>query len=193
MFYRVLLAAAVLLSLSAPAHAHVMPSEHGSFAAGFAHPLFGLDHILVMAAVGLWAYSAGRRSAWVVPGAFVTMMLAGFVFALVGGALPFVEPVILASLVAVGLLIAFAVRLPVAVSAVVIGAFAVFHGYAHGVEIGAAGALGYAGGFAVATVSLHAAGIGLGAALGRLPLRGDMIVRALGAGTATAGIALLAV
>lgn len=193
MLLRVPLIAAVLLHFSAPAHAHLMPGEHGSFAAGFSHPLFGLDHILVMVAVGLWASGAGRRAAVIVPSAFVTTMGLGFVFALVGGALPMVEPTILASVVVVGLLIAFAVRLPVAVSAGVVGLFAVFHGYAHGTEIGTAGAFGYGSGFAWATALLHAAGIGIGLGLGRLSAHGDLIVRALGAGTATAGIALLAV
>lgn len=193
MINRILIATALLFALSTPAHAHLLPSEHGSFAAGFSHPLFGLDHILAMVAVGVWALGAGGRAVWIVPGAFVAMMGVGFVFALAGGALPFVEPMILASVVAIGLLIAFAVRLPVAASAMVVGAFAVFHGYAHGTEIGAAGALTYGTGFVAATVLLHGAGIGIGAGLVRLQIRGDMIVRVLGAGTATAGLALLAV
>lgn len=193
MLKRLLIAAAILLPLSTPAHAHLLPSEHGSLAAGFSHPLFGIDHILVMVAVGLWALRAGGRAVFIVPGAFVAMMGAGFIFALAGGNLPFVEPAILASVVALGLLIAFAVRLPVAVSAIVVGAFAVFHGFAHGTEIGAAGALAYGSGFAIATALLHAAGIGLGMGLARLDVTGDKLTRALGAATATAGIALFVI
>ena len=190
MLKRFFFAMALLLPFATPAHAHLLPSEHGSLAAGFSHPLFGIDHILVMVAVGLWALGAGGRAVVIVPSAFVAVMGAGFLFALAGGSLPFVEPAILASVVALGLLIAFAVRLPVTVSAVVVGAFAVFHGFAHGAEIGAAGAVAYGAGFAMATALLHAAGIGLGFGLARLNVTGDKLVRALGAGTAVAGVAL---
>lgn len=192
MLKRLFFAVAILLPFATPAHAHLLPSEHGSFAAGLSHPLFGIDHILVMVAVGLWAFRAGGRAVFIVPSAFVAMMGAGYLFALAGGSLPFVEPGILASVVALGLLIAFAVRLPVAMSASVVGVFAVFHGFAHGAEIGAAGAFAYGTGFAVATALLHAAGIGLGLGLARLNVTGDKLVRALGAGTAVAGVVLFA-
>jgi len=192
MLYRIFLAAALLLSFSAPAYAHLLPSEHGSFAAGFSHPVFGLDHIAVMVAVGLWASRADSRAMWLVPCAFVTMMGAGFLFALAGGELPFVEPVILASVVALGLLIAFAVRLPVAVSVAVVGGFAIFHGHAHGAEIGDAGALAYGSGFALATALLHVLGIGLGISLTRFKVAGDWMSRSIGAATALVGIVLLA-
>lgn len=186
-----ILCAVFSLSGIAPASAHLLAGEHGSMAAGFTHPLFGLDHILVMVAVGLWAYRIGGRAVWAVPCSFVAMMSLGFAFALAGGALPYVEPVILASVVTLGLLIAFAVRLPVASSALVVGAFAVFHGYAHGAEIGNAGAAAYAGGFAVATVLLHVGGVGLGFGIAKLQRQGDWLARSMGAGTAVAGIVLL--
>jgi len=179
------------LSMMSSASAHLLPGEHGSLAAGFSHPLFGLDHILVMVAVGLWAFRAGGYAVWAVPCSFVAMMGLGFAFALAGGVLPFVEPVILASVVALGLLIAFAVRLPVVASAVVVGAFAIFHGYAHGAEIGEAGASAYAAGFAIATAALHAAGVGIGMAIAMQQRHGDWLTRAMGAGTAGAGIVLL--
>jgi urease accessory protein len=191
MIYRFIIAAAFLLSFAATAHAHLLPAEHGSFSAGFTHPIFGLDHILVMVAVGLWAFRAGGRATWFVPGAFVTMMGAGYLFALSGGSLPFVEPVILASVVALGLLIAFAVRLPVYLSAIVVGGFAVFHGHAHGAEIGEAGMLAYGAGFAVATALLHVLGIGLGLSMNRLQAVGDWMTRSMGAATAMAGAILL--
>lgn len=191
MLYRISIAAALLLSFSAPAHAHLLPTAHGSFAAGFTHPVFGLDHILVMVAVGLWAFRVGGRATWVVPCAFVAMMGAGFLFALSGGSLPIVEPVILASLVALGLLIAFAVKLPVYLSAIIVGGFAVFHGHAHGAEIGNAGALAYAAGFGVATALLHGLGIGLGMSMGRLQAVGDKVTRSMGGATAMAGVILL--
>ena len=195
MLKRLALAATMLAAAAAPALAHLNPAEHGSFAAGFSHPLFGLDHILAMVAVGLWAAMIGGRAVWIVPSAFVGTMIAGFGLALLGAPLPFVEPVILASVVVLGLLIAAAVNVPVAVGAVLVGIFALFHGHAHGGELGAATALPYLLGFALATAILHVAGIGLGLALGSgIGLgrdTGRRIARGAGALCAAAGIGLV--
>ena len=183
---------AALALTATPALAHLNPGEHGSFAAGFSHPLFGADHILAMIAVGLWAWQIGGRAVALVPAAFVGTMLLGFALALAGVSLPFVEPAILASVVALGLLVALAVRLPVAGSAAVVAAFALFHGHAHGGEIGAATQFAYGAGFALATALLHAAGIALGYGLGKLASsRGHALTRLLGGLTALAGAALL--
>ncbi len=187
---RILIAAAALIASAAPAFAHLNPAEHGSFAAGFSHPLFGLDHILVMIAVGLWAAQIGGRALWVVPTAFVSMMAVGFALAVAGVGLPFVEPAILASVVALGLLVAMAVRLDIAASAAIVGVFALFHGHAHGGELGSAGALAFSVGFILATAALHVAGIGLGIALQRLSGSG-LLARILGGVTALAGAALI--
>ncbi|QRY68075.1 HupE/UreJ family protein [Ensifer sp. PDNC004] len=187
---RILIAAAALIASAAPAFAHLNPAEHGSFAAGFSHPLFGLDHILVMIAVGLWAAQIGGRALWVVPTAFVSMMAVGFALAVAGVGLPFVEPAILASVVALGLLVAMAVRLDIAASAAIVGVFALFHGHAHGGELGSAGALAFSVGFILATAALHVAGIGLGIALQRLSGSG-LLARVLGGLTALAGAALI--
>jgi urease accessory protein len=187
---------ALLLSASAtPAFAHLSPHEHGSFMAGLSHPLFGLDHILAMVAVGLWAAMLGGRAIWIVPAAFVGTMIVGFGLAMAGVGLPFVEPVILASVVVLGLVIAAAVRLPAPAGALLVGAFALFHGHAHGAELGSATAATYLAGFAAATALLHAAGIaiGLGLASGLRfgAVWGRMIARGLGGATALAGIGLL--
>lgn len=187
---RILIAAAALMASAAPAFAHLNPQEHGSFAAGFSHPLFGLDHILVMVAVGLWAAQIGGRALWAVPTAFVAMMAVGFALTTAGIDLPFVEPAILASVVALGLLVAMAVRLDAAASAAVVGLFALFHGHAHGGELGSAGTLPFAVGFMIATAALHTAGIGLGVMLGRLS-GGGTLARVLGGITALAGTALI--
>jgi len=186
--------AALLLALDVtPAFAHLSPDEHGSFMAGFTHPLFGLDHILAMVAVGLWAAMLGGRAVWIVPSAFVGMMAVGFALAMSGIGLPFVEPAILASVVVLGLVIAAAIQLPAFAGAILVGAFAVFHGYAHGTELGAANALPYLAGFAAATVLLHAAGIGLGLALGSGlgATTGRWAARALGGATALLGLGLM--
>lgn len=170
------------LAFATPAFAHLDPVEHGSFMAGFTHPLFGLDHILAMVAVGLWAASVGAapakvedgfassgataknagKAVWAVPLAFVATMAVGFLASILGVPLPFVEPVILASVIFIGIMVALALPLPTVGVAAVVAFFALFHGHAHGGEMGEAGAFGYAAGFLVATALLHAAGVALG-------------------------------
>jgi urease accessory protein len=160
MKFKASISAAVVTAFSAsPAFAHLDPVAHGSFAAGFTHPLFGLDHLLVMVAVGLWAAMLGGRAMWAVPAAFAGVMALGFTASSLGVPLPFVEPAILASVVGLGLLVALAVPVPVGAGMAIVGFFALFHGHAHGSEIGEAGAFAYAGGFAVATLLLHAVGL----------------------------------
>ncbi len=110
---------------------------HGTqgFAAGLAHPLTGVDHIAAMMAVGLWAVQLGKRAVWMVPLAFVGMMVAGAGLAFAGVTLPFSEPGIAASVLVLGLLIVFALRMPVWAGMMLVGVFAVFHGWAHGNEM----------------------------------------------------------
>ncbi|MGJ7041098.1 urease accessory protein [Shinella sp. BE166] len=189
MIRRITLALAALAATTAPAFAHLNPEEHGSFMAGFSHPLFGLDHILVMVAVGLWAAQIGGKALWAVPTAFVATMALGFGVALAGIGLPFVEPAILASVVALGLLVAMAVKLDTVVSAAIVAVFALFHGHAHGGELGSAGALSFGIGFVIATALLHGAGIGLGLGIARLS-GGAIAARIIGGATALAGLAL---
>ncbi|WP_313616820.1 HupE/UreJ family protein [Agrobacterium sp.] len=188
MFKRISIAAATLAGTTLPAFAHLNPEEHGSFMAGFSHPLFGADHILAMVAVGIWAAQIGGRALWVVPSAFVGTMAVGFLMALGGIDLPFVEPAILASVIALGLLVAMAARLPASAAAAVVGVFALFHGHAHGGELGSAGALQFGVGFVIATALLHVAGLALGLGIARL---GMIASRVIGALTALAGLSLV--
>jgi urease accessory protein len=180
-----------LLSLSAaPAFAHLNPEEHGSLLAGVSHPLFGADHILAMVAVGLWAALLGGRAMWLVPSAFVGTMALGFAAAIAGAPLPLVEPVILASVVVIGLLTAVALKVPTWAGMVLVGFFALFHGHAHGAELGAAGALSFGIGFALSTALLHAIGGGLGLGIGRI-FGGDtgrLVTRITGGATALGGL-----
>lgn len=194
MLKRVTIALAASLAATLPAFAHLNPNEHGSFLAGFSHPLTGTDHILAMVGVGVWAALVGGRAVWIVPAAFVGTMAAGFASALVGFPLPFAEPVILASVVALGLLVAAAVRLPTALCALVVGAFALFHGSAHATEMGFAGAAGFGTGFVLATALLHAAGLALGLWLapGSRRQAGAAGTRLVGAGTVVAGLLMIA-
>lgn len=186
MLKRISLALAITAAATLPAFAHLDPVEHGSFAAGFSHPLFGLDHILAMVAVGLWAAMQGGRATWIVPAAFVGTMAVGFAAAIAGVPLPFVEPVILASVIFIGIAIALALPVPTGAVAAMVAFFAFFHGHAHGGELGEAGAWQFAIGFIIATAVLHAAGIGLGLTLGRFG--GKALSRIAGAATALGGL-----
>jgi urease accessory protein len=189
---RMALVAAALASAASPAAAHTFGADGAGFAAGFGHPLFGLDHVLAMVAVGAWAAQLGGRATWQIPAAFVYALVLGAALALAGLPLPAVEPGILASVLAFGLLIAFAVRLPASVGMALAAVFALCHGHAHGAEMPmAAGPLLYGGGFVLATVALHAAGVALGWGAARLP--SPAFTRAAGAAVAAAGLwALLA-
>jgi urease accessory protein len=129
---RTTLAAILFLAAAMPAYAHVGAGSTSSFAAGFAHPLSGLDHMTVMIAVGLWAALKGGKAIWVWPLAFVGVMLAGAALGMLHVPVPFVEPGILASVVALGLLVALAIDLPVSAGVAIIGVFALFQGHAHG-------------------------------------------------------------
>ncbi|MGQ2907864.1 MAG: HupE/UreJ family protein [Aliihoeflea sp.] len=178
----------VFMAAATPALAHpghASEADH-SFLSGLLHPITGLDHILAMVAVGLWAASLGGRSILLVPAGFAGFMAAGFALAVAGVPLPYVEPMILGSVVVLGLLVAAAIRLPAVPAALLVGLFATFHGHAHGSEMGEASALTYGAGFLIATIALHAAGIRLASALSRLDQR-DLPVRALGAVTAFTG------
>lgn len=193
MFKKLSLAAVALGATTLPAFAHLNPEEHGSFMAGFSHPLFGADHILVMIAVGIWAAqiatSTDKKNALlIVPAAFVGTMAIGFLLALGGIELPFVEPAILASVIALGLLVAMATRVPVSAAAAIVGIFALFHGHAHGGELGSAGALQFGVGFVIATALLHVAGIALGLGIAKL---GTVAARIVGGITALAGLSLV--
>jgi urease accessory protein len=187
---QILIIATALGASAAPAFAHISPTEHGSLMAGLSHPLLGADHVLAMIAVGLWAAQIGGRSLWTVPAAFVATMALGFALAVAGAPLPFVEPAILASVVVLGLVVATAARLGGPAAAAVVAVFALFHGHAHGGELGTAGAWSFAAGFMIATALLHIAGAGFGVGLARLSDRG-IFARILGAATATAGAALI--
>jgi urease accessory protein len=188
---RILLVLVSLVLGASPALAHVGHGATASFAAGIAHPLSGLDHIAVMVAVGLWAALKGGRALWVWPAAFVCVMLIGGALGMAHGSAPFVEPGILASVVALGLLVAFAVDLPLWAGALVIGVFAIFHGHAHGTEVAEnIGGIEYMVGFALATATLHALGIGFALLMNRMHARA--IIRVAGSACVLVGVGLYA-
>ena len=179
-----------LMLVATQAAAHAGPGAHSGFASGFLHPMLGVDHVIAMVAVGLWAARLGGASVWVLPLVFPLVMAFGAALGLMGVTLPAVEAGIALSGVVLGLIIAVALRAPVAVAAAVVGGFAVFHGHAHGTEgPGEVGVWGYGFGFVAGTALLHMAGIGL-AALMRGAL-GARAVQGTGAGIAMLGGAFL--
>jgi urease accessory protein len=172
--------AALLMLAAGPAIAHVGHGSTASFAAGLGHPLGGLDHVTVMVLVGLWAGLKGGRALWVWPATFVGVMLIGGILGMENVQLPFVDPAILASVVALALLVALAVDLPVSVGAGILALFALFHGHAHGTEVaGTLNGVEYMAGFALATAALHLAGIGFALTMTHYSLR--TAVRVVGA------------
>jgi urease accessory protein len=159
------------------------------FDAGLAHPLHGIDHILAMVAVGLWAVQLGGRALWLVPAAFVSVMTLGGALGMAGISLPGVEVGIAASVLILGLLTMLAVRLPLGASMAIAGLFALCHGFAHGAEMPVSSAgLDYALGFILATAFLHAAGLAMG--MGARALA-PVWQRVCGAGVFAGGLCLV--
>jgi urease accessory protein len=178
------------LLAASPAFAH-SGGVIGGLQSGLLHPVTGLDHVVAMVGVGLWGGILGGAHVWKLPVIFpVVMAMAGALGAL-GVPVPGIETGIALSGVVLGLLVLFMVRLPGAAAAAIVGAFAVFHGHAHGTELPlAANPLTYALGFVVATGALHLAGIAFGLLM-KWP-QGRIAVRAAGAGIAGVGGAFLA-
>jgi urease accessory protein len=181
-------------AMAAPALAHTGVSTTHDLTHGLLHPLSGLDHMLAMIAVGLYAAHLGGRSLWLLPAAFVGAMLAGGLLGYSGGELPMVEPAIGLSVVAMGAAIALGVRLPPFAATPVVAAFAFAHGLAHGSEGEAlASFASYAAGFVAATVVLHVVGIAVGLVLDRLGSQPAAVLkRAAGGAGVVAGIVILA-
>jgi urease accessory protein len=185
------LAAATLAP--AVAFAHPGHGDQSGFVHGFMHPITGLDHILAMVTVGILAYQIGGRALWLVPTTFLAVMAAGGLLGVAGVSFYFVEPGIAASVVVLGAIVALALKPPVAVAMALVALFAVFHGYAHGVEAPLDGSAGtYGAGFMVATALLHAAGIAFGMLVGRIAeQRGQIGYRLAGSAVALAGLVIL--
>ena len=183
---------ALALFLPTLAHAHTGLGNTPGFLPGLAHPLLGLDHLCAMLAVGLWAAQLGGRARWVVPLTFVGVMAIGGMLGMAAVPLPFAEHGLVASVFVLGVLIAAAVRLPVAAGAAIMGMFALFHGHAHGAEMPEnASALSYALGFIVTTAGLHLGGIGLGVLAQRWA--SASLVRYAGGGITAVGVYLCCV
>jgi len=185
---KILIATTLLLS---PALAFAHPGhDHAGVMSGLAHPLFGLDHLLAMLAVGLWAAQQQGTARWALPLTFVATMLFGGLLGFAGIEMPLMETGIAGSVLALGLLVALAVRPPVAIAAGLAALFAASHGVAHGLELPALSSpWGYAAGFVAATAALHAAGYAVARSL---PQAAAPLVRIAGVASALTGAWLLA-
>lgn len=179
-----------LVLVATPAFAH---SENGvaiDFWGGFTHPIFGPDHVIAMVAVGLWGAFLGAPAIWLLPVVFPLVMAVGGAIGVAGVPLPGVETGIAISAIALGGMVALAARPPLWIAAVLVGAFAIFHGHAHGAELPiGADAVAFSMGFVIATGMLHLAGIAFGG-LSHWPA-GRIAVRAVGGVICLLGFAYL--
>jgi urease accessory protein len=183
------LAVAILLCATV-VQAHIQEGEAAGFWSGVRHPISGLDHVLAMIAVGLWGAQLGAPAIWLLPVAFPIVMAFGGMMGLLGVSLPGTEIGIAASAILLGAAVMFKSRPRLFIAALVVGVFAIFHGYAHGTELppGESGLL-YSVGFVIATGCLHGVGITIG--LSHRWGWGQRVVRLAGAGVAVAGLVFL--
>jgi len=174
------------------AFAHTGVSEAHDALHGFVHPIGGLDHVLAMVAVGIFATQLGGRAIWLVPASFILAMMAGGALGMTGIHLPLVETLIAVSVVALGAVICLNVALPVAGAMALVAVAAIFHGFAHGAEMPETmSGLAYGAGFVAATGLLHLAGIALGLAINAIGALSSRIARGAGGAIALAGVAVL--
>jgi urease accessory protein len=189
-----LLAAATAILTPAVAFAHTGVGATSGFAHGFGHPISGLDHVLAMLMVGVFAWQLGARALWLVPITFVAVMAVGGALGAAGIAVPFVEVGIALSILMLGAIVSSDVKPPVAAAMGLVGFFAIFHGHAHGAEIPEdASGVADAAGFMIATALLHLTGIGAGCLIGGGCDRyGSFVMRIAGGFATVAGLGLLA-
>ena len=182
-------AAVALLAASTPAFAHT-GEVIGGFFSGFVHPILGLDHVVAMVAVGLWGTFLGVPAIWMLPVVFPAVMALGGVLGILGVPIPAVETGIAVSAIVLGAMVALAARPSLWIAAIIVAAFAVFHGHAHGAEFpNSADAVAYSMGFVIATGLLHLCGIAFGL-LSKWPA-GRLAVRAAGVAIAVVGAGFL--
>jgi urease accessory protein len=180
-------------SLASVAEAHSLAAAGGgALASGFAHPFSGLDHVLAMLAIGLWASQLPGRTRFAPPAFFVVG--AALALSLGSVALPeaLATTLLAASVLALGLAVARVGRARVALASALALAFGMLHGHAHLSDVAACAAPGdFMLGFLFATALLHAVGMNLGS-WAQTPAR-VVFTRAAGGAIATTGAVLLVV
>ena len=184
--------ALLLLLFPALTLAHTDAGVTGGFLSGFTHPILGWDHVVAMVAVGLWGAFLGAPAIWLLPIVFPLVMAFGATLGVLGVPIPAIETGIAGSAVVLGLLILLAARLPLWLAGMIVGVFAIFHGYAHGAEMpSVANAITYSLGFMIGTAALHVAGVVLGD-ISQHYRAGKFLLRLAGAGIAAMGAYFLA-
>lgn len=187
---RIAIVTCIVVSISSVAYAHEGGGITGGFVSGFIHPILGWDHVAAMVAVGLWGAFLGNPAIWVLPVVFPLVMAFGGTLGVMGIPIPFIETGIAVSAIVLGGMVAFGVRAPLWIAAVLVGVFAIFHGHAHGTELpGAVNPLAYSAGFVISTGMLHLSGIAFGL-LVRWPA-GKVAVRTCGVIISLAGVGFL--
>jgi urease accessory protein len=179
------LIAVPLMASAHPGHGFEVP-----FLDGLGHPVGGADHILAMVAVGLWAAVTGGRARWAMPIMFVGAMILGGIMGWSGVGVPAVEPMIVASIVLLGIAAALAWQPPLLVALAGIAVFGLLHGHAHGAEGSQAGLVSFGLGFGISTTALHLTGLLIGTGLIRIEQ--TAWARGLGGAVAVGGLALAA-
>ncbi|MGB0941137.1 MAG: HupE/UreJ family protein [Marinomonas sp.] len=183
------LVVAALASITSSAFAHSGHEASMPFMSGFLHPMMGFDHLIAMFAVGLWGARLGGKAIFAAPFAFVGTMIIGFGLAIAGMSIPYIEQGIIASVIFLGLVLAFSARLPLVFSSGLVAVFAFFHGAAHGMELPAdAHATGFAMGFAAASIFFHLIGMAFNKAIE--PLNQKLVSRMTGSLIALSGVFL---
>jgi len=191
--FRLALPTAALLMASTAAQAHIGAGNTDGIIQGLAHPFSGVDHILAMVAVGLFAAHLGGRALWLVPLSFISMMVIGGAFATAGVDLPFAEVGISFSVLVLGIGVAVGLSVPTAAAMAMVGLLAIFHGHAHGAEMPESlSRFEYGLGFVLATATLHTLGIGVSLSVGEMPQSyKNRTLQITGSAIALAGVALL--
>ncbi|WHP32176.1 HupE/UreJ family protein [Trabulsiella odontotermitis] len=179
----------VLLPMMASAHVGTDGGTHHvlSFTEGFIHPLTGIDHMVAMVLVGVWS-AMNTRQWWLAPLAFAGLLLTGALAGMAGVTVAGTEYLVAGSMLGIGAMVALQLKLREAVGALIIGAFAIFHGLAHGAEL--SHSVAALSGMVIATGGLHLIGLGIGALVTFSSTR-HLWSRVLGGGSALLGIGLL--
>lgn len=188
-----LILSSLIAALPTAAWAHVGVGDTSGFAHGFIHPITGVDHVLAMVAVGMFAANLGGRALWAVPLTFVGVMAVGGALGIAGIGIPFVEAGIAVSVIVLGAAVALRWKWPIVAAMALVGLFAIFHGHAHGAEMPAnVSGAEYAAGFMIATALLHVVGIGIGLGLAKVVQKhSSRVLQASGTAMAIVGIGIL--
>ena len=154
----------ILSFLNIEANAHSLVSGYSGFGSGFSHPMLGFDHFLAMFGVGVWGAQMGGRKIWSLPMSFPLIMCVGALIAISNiFAFIFVEQIIALSVIVLGFIIFIKWSPNELIAILVISIFALFHGYAHGVELPRANdPISFIIGFVLSTGLIHLFGIGTG-------------------------------